>query len=64
MNEKDPYVIGGTFLIYLGCAKKIFNNLELPLFSYEIYGKIISYRSDAIKENDLEFVRKCIAMMK
>lgn len=49
--------------INIGCAKKIFNNLERPLFSYEIYGKIISYRSDAIKENDIEFVRKCIAMM-
>lgn len=49
MSEKDPYVLGGNYIIYLGCAKKIFNNLELPLFSYEIYDQIISYRSDSIK---------------
>lgn len=39
----------GTYLIILGCVKKIFNNLNSPLFSYDIYDQIMSYRTDGHK---------------
>lgn len=45
----EPYVMCGTYLIILGCVKKIFNNLNSPLFSYDIYDQIMSYRTDGHK---------------
>jgi len=30
-------------MIYLGCLKKIMNNLKLPLFDYKIYDQVIAY---------------------
>lgn len=56
------YVV--IYLLYgLGCVKKIFNNLNSPLFSYEIYDMIMSYRSDGHLENDIKFLRTCVGKM-
>ena len=59
----NPYVLCGTCLFIAGCLKKIFNNLNSPLFSYEIYEQIISYRSDGQLPNDIKFLQACISSM-
>lgn len=53
----------GTNLVISGCLKKIFNNLYTPLFNYEIYEHIISYRSDGHAENDIFYAKTCVDKM-
>lgn len=59
----NPYVLCGIWQTILGCLKKIFNNLNTPLFSFEIYDQIMSYRSDGHLQNDIKFLRTCISKM-
>ena len=56
IQEDDPYII-------CGCLKKILNNLYVPLFSYQIYEKIIAYRSSGTEEADVEFILSFIELM-
>lgn len=44
---------------YVGCFKKILNNLKLPLFNYRIYDKIISYNA----ADELAFIRQILTEM-
>jgi hypothetical protein len=30
-------------MAYIGCLKKILNNLKLPLFNFKIYDQVIAY---------------------
>ena len=50
-------------MFYVGLIKKIFNNLDQPLFSFEIYDLVMAFRSDGIIENDAGFFRDCLYKM-
>lgn len=46
-------------IVQLGCLKKIFNNLRLPLFNYTIYSKIINFQGG----DEIEFIRGLLGEM-
>lgn len=59
----DPYVVCGNLSAKIGCLKKIFNNLYVPLFAYDIYESIAGYRPTGREEDDIEFAYKCVNRM-
>lgn len=44
---------------YVGCLKKILNNLQHPLFNYGIYGKVINFQGG----DELELIKGVLADM-
>lgn len=51
------------FLLIEGCLKKIYANFYIPLFSYELYDMVMSYRSTGKEQDDLEFIRTVLVRM-